>query len=51
MATLKTRTHKTRISEVVECNLKWVRWKLVERRLRCCEYKDIRTGLCGVRDQ
>ncbi len=36
--------NKTRISEVVECNLKWGADGSWRKGDCCCEYKDIRTG-------
>ncbi|KAF4096064.1 hypothetical protein G5714_023667 [Onychostoma macrolepis] len=36
--------NKTRISEVVQCNLKWGAEGSWRKRNCCCEYKDIKTG-------
>ncbi|XP_016340402.1 NXPE family member 3-like [Sinocyclocheilus anshuiensis] len=37
-------TKNTRISEVVECNLKWGAERSLRKGKCCCEYKDIKTG-------
>ncbi len=37
-------TNKTRISEVVQCNLKWGAEGSWRRGNCCCEYKDLKTG-------
>uniref|UniRef100_A0A673ILB0 Uncharacterized protein n=1 Tax=Sinocyclocheilus rhinocerous TaxID=307959 RepID=A0A673ILB0_9TELE len=37
-------TKNTRISEVVECNLKWSGEGSLRKGKCCCEYKDIKTG-------
>ncbi len=43
--------NKTRISEVVQCNLKWGAEESWRRGNCCCEYKDLKQGRCGsVRD-